>query len=72
MKGRTDWVPVNRVSKEEFEEMKTDNRWPNLVFPNKAILPTKDAKFESSKELEEIRDKAKKAGKAFKETFGEK
>jgi hypothetical protein len=52
--------------------MKTDNRWPNLVFPNKAILPTKDAKFESSKELEEIRDKAKKAGKAFKETFGEK
>lgn len=52
--------------------MKTDQRWPNLVFPNKAILPTRDAKFEESKEMQEIKRKAREAGKNLKKNFGDK
>ena len=50
--------------------MKTDSRWPNLKFPNKAILPTKDGEFEESEELHKIRSAAKEAGRKFKRIFG--
>jgi hypothetical protein len=50
--------------------MKTDSRWPNLKFPNKAIMPTNDAEFEESEELHKIREAARVAGRKFKKIFG--
>lgn len=52
--------------------MKTDSRWPNLRFPNKAILPTKDGEFEESEELHKLRELAAEAGRRFKEAFAKK
>ena len=48
---------------------KRDPRWPNLVFPNKAILPKKDAKFDDSKELQNIRDTGATAGRRMRKVF---